>query len=199
MYRSYGPEDSDHLVVLAPGDAGRLEDSAPTAIATGLAEAGIHVIRFASPACDARDDGTRDRLLADAVRAAASLGRPDQRLVLAGLSRGARVSASLVAELGALGLVAFAYPFHGRQDPHTHGREVELGRLERPALLFQGTRDSHGNREQVRGYDLPAHITVHWLEDANHALHPRARSGNSQAEQLARAAVVAAAFIRDLG
>jgi predicted alpha/beta-hydrolase family hydrolase len=198
MYLSCGPEDSDYLVVLAPGDAGRLEDTAPTMLADGLAEAGLQVVRFAFPPGETADDATRDRLLAQAVRDAAELRNPNQGLVLAGLSRGARVSASLVGELGALGLVAFAYPFHSRNDPNTHGREVELGRLERPVLLFQGTRDSHGNLQQVRGYGLPAHIAVHWLEDANHALHPRARSGTNQPEQLAGAAAVAAAFINGL-
>ena len=67
-----------------------------------------------------------------------------------------------------------------------------------PVLLCQGTRDAHGNQQQVIGYRLPPHIRVHWLLDANHALCPRPSSGHRQKDQLADAASVAAAFIRGL-
>ncbi len=199
----HGPEDSAELVVLAPGDMGELSDTGPTAIAEGLANAGVRVARFPFPPLrDPRilaDDATaRDALLATAIREVVEYRRPQQRLVLAGVSRGARVSGSLVDTLGAAGLLAFAYPFHPRQDPDVGDRVEALSCLRVPALICQGTRDSHGNRQQVRGYRLPPHIRVYWLEDANHALHPRARSGHTQAQQLAEATVVAAAFIRSL-
>ena len=195
MYLWDGPEDSAHLVVLAPGDQGRLEDSAPTAIAEGLAAAGLRVVRFPFPPCGDADSAARDALLAGLIREAAALQAPHQRLVLGGLSRGARVSGDLVAELAATCLLGFAYPFHPRQDPDPGDRPEALGRLPVPALICQGTRDSHGNQQQVRGYKLPDHIQVHWLEDANHALHPRARSGHTQAGQLAEASALAAAFV----
>jgi predicted alpha/beta-hydrolase family hydrolase len=194
----HGPEHSLHLVVLAPGDQGRLQDAAPTAIAAGLASEGLRVVRFAFPPCDVKDGAERDALLAEHIRGAAALRGPQQRLVLAGLSRGARVSATLIDELDAVGLLGFAYPFHARHDPDPGGRVEALAALSVPALLCQGTRDSHGNRQQVQGYHLPAHVRVHWLEDANHALQPRARSGHTQAEQLARAAALAAAFVTGL-
>jgi uncharacterized protein len=198
MYLWHGPEHSAHLVVLAPGDQGRLEDSAPTAIAKGLAGADLRVVRFAFPPCDDDDGPVRDALLATHIREVAALRAPHQRLVLGGLSRGARVSASLVAELSATCLLGFAYPFHARHDPDPGGRPEALASLPVPALICQGTRDSHGNQQQVRGYKLPEHIRVHWLQDANHALHPRARSGHTQAGQLAEATGVAADFIRAL-
>ncbi|MDP6947059.1 MAG: hypothetical protein QF464_23115, partial [Myxococcota bacterium] len=167
--------------------------------AEGLAAAGIRVLRFAFPPCDEPDGALRDALLETHIREAAGERASHQALVLAGLSRGARVSASLVEPLGAVGLVGFAYPFHGRQDPHPRGRAEALGRVSVPVLICQGTRDSHGNQQQVRGYRLPPHIRLHWLVDANHALHPRARSGHTQASQLADATALAAAFIQGLG
>lgn len=187
----YGPSSSAVRVVLAPGDAGRLEDEAPSILAAGLVAAGLQVVRFAAPE-------PVDAAFADAIRRAAATCLPHQRLVLAGLSRGARVSVGLVDELGAVCLVAFAYPFHARRDPHPRGRVSELAHLSVPVLLCQGTRDALGNREQVRGYHLPGHVRVHWLEDANHALHPRARSGHTLRGQLTEAAAVVAAFIRAL-
>jgi len=198
MLMTHGPHESAHLVVLAPGDSGRLEDAAPTLISEALGAAGIRVVRFGFPDCESRDGELRDGLLRDLIEAAVSAHLGERQLILGGLSRGARVSASLVASLGARGLLGFAYPFHGREDPDTQGRERALASLAVPALICQGTRDSHGNREQVRGYHLPAHIRVHWLEDANHALRPRERSGFTQAEQLTDACRVAADFIATL-
>lgn len=198
MHLWHGPKESPHLVVLAPGDQGQLTDPAPTAIAEGLAQAGVRVVRFGFPPCEETDGALRDALLAEHIRAAAALRAPHQRLVLAGLSRGARVSGALVGELGAAGLLAFAYPFHPRQDPDPGGRDEALAALPVPALVCQGTRDTHGNQQQVRGYRLPDPIQLHWLQDANHALEPRVRSGHTQAAQLAEAVAVAAAFIRGL-
>jgi predicted alpha/beta-hydrolase family hydrolase len=198
MYVWHGPEDSPHFLVLAPGDQGRLSDVAPTVIAEGLGEAGIRVVRFAFPPCEDKDDVVRDALLAEHIRQAATQRAPRQRLILAGLSRGARMGGALVSELGAAGLLAFAYPFHARHDPDPGPRLKALSDVPTPVLICQGTRDSHGNKEQVRGYRLPTHIRVHWLEDANHALTPRARSGQTQTEQLAEAVTIAAAFVNAL-
>jgi uncharacterized protein len=198
MCATHGPEDSAHLVVLAPGDSGRLEDTAPTLIADGLALAGIRVIRFAAGSFDSNETEVQDTRLADRVREASRNRQGSQKLVLAGLSRGARVSASLVDELSAHGLIGFAYPFHARGDPKPHGRTQALSQLDVPVLICQGTRDSHGNRQQIRGYDLGENIHVHWLEDANHALHPRERSGTNQREQLKAALQVVVAFIQSL-
>ena len=198
MYATYGPENSDYFVVLAPGDAGRLEDTGLTLISNGLANAGIRVIRFEFPFCESNDSEIRDKLLADEIRKAAAKKKTGQTLVLGGQSRGARVSAGLVHELKARALVGFAYPFHARSDPHPHGRERELAELNLPVLICQGTRDSHGNREQVASYRLPKNIRLLWLEDANHALHPRARSNTNQEEQLKNASIVAGEFICSL-
>lgn len=192
---THGPADSAHLVVLAPGDNGRLEDTAPTLIAEGLGSAGIHVVRMAFPDCESRDSDVRDTLLGELILEAVSRFRAGRHLILGGLSRGARVSASLTGRTGAVGLLGFAYPFHAREDPAPYGREEALAALPTPALICQGTRDSHGNREQVRGYRLPGHIEVYWLEDANHALRPRERSGFTQAQQLGQAARRAAEFV----
>jgi predicted alpha/beta-hydrolase family hydrolase len=195
--RWLGPPDASTLVVLAPGDMGCHTDPAPTALADGFADAGLRVCSFSFPPCDTPDGAVRDALLAQHIRAH-SARKPGTRLILAGLSRGARVSVSLVEELGADCLIALAYPFHARSDPDPGDRVQQLAAVPVPTLLFQGTRDSHGNQQQVRGYTLPAHIHVHWLEDANHALRPRARSGHTQAEQLHEVLRAATSFLNDL-
>lgn len=199
MFAFHGPQDSAQLVVLAPGDECKLTDRTPRAIASALGDAGIRVVWFAFPPCDAREPAARDAVLADWIRQAAAERTPEQTLILGGLSRGARVSVSLLTELGAAGLLGFSYPFHARQNPDPGGRVQALAAIPVPALICQGTRDSRGNQQQVRGYKLPEHVQVHWHTDANHALMPRPRSGLDQAEQLAQAAAVAVEFVRSLG
>jgi len=189
-----GPADSSHVFLFAPGDSGCTTDLGPSRIAAGLAAQGIRVAQW-DFVCDSEDAEERDAVMAAAVReAAAQCG--EVPLVLGGMSRGARVSVGLVEELGAVAVLAFAYPFHSRTDPQTHGRERDLAAVSVPVLLCQGTRDAHGNQQQVVGYRLPAHIQVHWLLDANHPLRPRPSSGHRQEDQLAEATELAAAFIR---
>jgi len=193
-----GSEHSDRLVVVAPGDLGLVTDPGPLRLATSMIAAGYRVIRFAAPRPLIEDAMAADRALADVIRQASEEASPGQGLVLVGFSRGARVAAALTAELNAVGLIAFAYPFHGRTEPNTNGRIETLAQVPVPVLLCQGTRDSHGNLEQIRGYGLPPHVETHWLRDANHDLVPRAKSGCTQQELLELASLAAVRFVAKL-
>ncbi len=185
-----GPADARHVVVFAPGDSGCVTDLGPALIAAGLARAGIRVVQFDMPPAG-DSPGERDAVVAEAIREV--VGHcSGHRLVLGGMSRGARVSTTLVDTVAPVGLLLFAYPFHDRRDPDPRGRDQQLAEVAVPVLLCQGTRDSRGNRQQVIGYRLPAHVRVHWLEDANHPLRPRPASGTTAAEQLGQATQLAA-------
>ncbi|OLO02633.1 alpha/beta family hydrolase, partial [Salinicola socius] len=37
-----------------------------------------------------------------------------------------------------------------------------------PLLLFQGTRDPFGRRDEVEGYDFPAQVECHFMEGGDH-------------------------------
>lgn len=85
--------------------------------------------------------------------------------------------ASLVAdELGIKGLICLGYPFHPQGKPERL-RTAHLESLETPTLIVQGTRDALGCREEVDGYRLSPAIRLHWLEDGDHDLKPRVKSG----------------------
>ncbi|TIN82455.1 MAG: alpha/beta hydrolase, partial [Mesorhizobium sp.] len=52
-------------------------------------------------------------------------------------------------------------------------------------LIFQGTRDEFGTRDEVATYDFSDRIEVIWLEDGDHDLKPRKSiSGFSAADHL---------------
>lgn len=112
-------------------------------------------------------------------------------LIVGGFSRGARIAAMLAMSEPFCALLCLSYPFHKRGAPkEQHGLEA-LRLLTLPTLILQGTRDAHGNREQVRGYkNLPPGVRLHWLEDGNHRWQPPAATG-ATSQELIRSAVSA--------
>jgi predicted alpha/beta-hydrolase family hydrolase len=129
-------------------------------------------------------------------------------VVIGGFSLGARIAALAAPRLSADALVCFGYPFHKRSDSKdTHGLRA-LSALNLPTLIVQGSRDAHGNRQQVAGYgSLPACVEMLWVADANHDLHSRRRSRRGtlpcsvagDAANVRFAARAAVAFIERVG
>jgi hypothetical protein len=77
-------------------------------------------------------------------------------------------------------------------------RTKHLEELRTPALIVQGTRDQFGQRDEVAGYKLSPRIRIVWIEDGDHSFKPRARSGRTEAQNLAEAIAAVSAFISRL-
>jgi len=185
-----GPGNSSHVVVFAHG-AGTAMDAAPLQrVATGLGQIGIDVVRFEFPYMHARRMGDVDRKPdADEILAGCfvdvikKIDHPG-KLVVGGWSLGGRIAVQIAKDVGAAAVVCVSYPFHPNRDPSDRLAVDRLQASELPALIVQGTRDSFGNQQQVRGYRLAQHVQVYWLQDANHALLPRERSGFTASQHL---------------
>lgn len=105
--------------------------------------------------------------------------------------------ASMIAdEVGAAGLVCLGYPFHAPGKPEKT-RTDHLQALQTSAVIIQGTRDAMGNQDEVGGYNLSGAIELFWLEDGNHDLKPRVKSGFTHDQHLLAAADRIARFCRD--
>ncbi len=189
-------------VVLAHGAGAPMDSPFLNYVAAGLATRGLRVVRFEFPYMQARREGRRpppDRepVLLDRWRAVlAELGgRPP---VIGGKSLGGRMASLLADEVGARGLVCLGYPFHPPGKPQRL-RVAHLGSLRTPTIVMQGTRDALGSREEVAGYRLSRSIRVHWIEDGDHSLKPRARSGRSERQNLDEAVDAVAQFVGGLG
>jgi predicted alpha/beta-hydrolase family hydrolase len=74
--------------------------------------------------------------------------------------------------------VCLGYPFHAPGKPEKP-RTEHLADLKTPTLILQGTRDPFGKPEEVKGYALSKAIRVQWLEDGDHNLEPRKKSGRT--------------------
>ena len=202
-----GPVDGP-LFVFAHGAGAPATADFMEAIAKGLALQGIRVARFNFPYMQQRvDNGTRrpperaPKLIAQYQQLIASI---DQPMVIGGKSMGGRM-ASLVAsdpttdELSVnskiKGIVCLGFPFHPANKPETL-RTEHFPLIKQAVFIAQGERDKLGTKEDVAGYGLPDNIEWLWLEDGDHDLKPRVKSGFTHQAHLQKTIISMAAFIK---
>jgi uncharacterized protein len=166
-------------VVLAHGAGGDCGAPLLVSLASGLAEAGLTVLRCDLPFRQARPSGppppgaaARDREgLRNAVLAVR--GVAPGRAYLGGHSYGGRQASLLAADEPGLtaGLVLLAYPLHPPRRPETL-RTAHFPRLRVPTLFVHGARDPFGSLEEMRAALglIPAVTTLIAVAGASHDL-----------------------------
>jgi len=122
-----------------------------------------------------------------------------QEIVIGGFSLGARIAMEIAPSVQPLALLAFSFPAHKRGEPQAkHGLRA-LRLVQCPTLIVQGTRDSHGSRTEMRGYEpFPECVETFWLADANHQWLPKQRSPHSREQHLQSAAASVLQFLDKL-
>ncbi|MBS53610.1 MAG: alpha/beta hydrolase [Oceanospirillaceae bacterium] len=196
-----GP-DNGPLFILAHGARAPSDSEFMVNMAELLAERGICVVRFNFPYMEMNKEDGKKRppnrlpaLLEDYEQLVNLLGRP---CVIGGKSMGGRV-ASVLAQTQespfVKGCGCLGYPFHPPGKPDNL-RTDHLQQLSKPLFIAQGTRDALGSQEEVSGYDLADDIELLWLEDGNHDLKPRVKSGFTQQQHLQTTADALAELIR---
>lgn len=210
-----GAETARHTLVLAHGAGAPMDSPFMTTFAEDLTLRGVRVVRFEFPYMAARRrDGKKrgpDRppiLMETWAHVIGALGPPGG-LVIGGKSMGGRIASMAavqaeqtgtpVAGTGSpvAGVVCLGYPFHPPGRPEKT-RVEHLKDITTPVLIVQGTRDRLGTREDVDGYDLSPALRLLWLEDGDHDLTPRKKSGRTQAQNWAEAIDGIAAFVGGL-
>lgn len=112
---------------------------------------------------------------------------------IGGKSMGGRVASMALNNCQAEAGVCIGYPFHPPKK-YSDTRLQPLQDAEKAILIIQGTRDALGNQEEVSGYKLAASTQLLWLEDGDHDLKPRKKSGFSQQQHIVSAAQAIAQF-----
>lgn len=197
-----GPKAAPLTLVLAHGAGAPMDSSFMNAAARHVAASGFRVVRFEFPYMAARRTGGKrgapDReplLRASWHETIARLGTP-ARLVIGGKSMGGRIASMVADEAGVAGLVCMGYPFHPPGQPEKL-RTKHLAELRTPTLIVQGTRDTFGTKEDVARYALSRSMRIHWLEGGDHSWKPPARSGRTEAQNLAEGFDAVVAFLRE--
>ena len=198
-----GPAGAELTAILAHGAGDGMESRFLTTVAAGLATRDIRVIRFEFPYMARRRLGgtsrapDRTEVLLDSWRSIIAEHGPPDRLVVGGKSMGGRMASMVADEASVRGLVCFGYPFHPPGQPERL-RTAHLERLRTPTLIIQGERDPFGTRDDVALYNLSASIAIHWIEDGDHSLVPRKKSGRTAVINMGEAIESSARFIAHL-
>jgi predicted alpha/beta-hydrolase family hydrolase len=183
-------------VIFAHGAGANMSHEFMSEISLLLNESGINVVRFNFPFMDKRAlTGIKyppDRMpkllvcyeyvIRHVVERAADNELP---LFIGGKSMGSRVAASIVADPELLsphllnkisGVFCFGYPFHPAKKPEKLRLEPLFG-ANKPVLIVQGERDTLGSKAEIIRYELAEHCQCVFLEDGDHSLKPRVKSG----------------------
>ncbi len=200
-----GPADASLTVVLAHGAGAPMDSPFMDEMAARLtgADAGIAVVRFEFPyMAKRRAEGSRrppDRapILLDCWREIISDLGPAERLVIGGKSMGGRMASLIADETNVTGLLVFGFPFHAPGKPPGE-RIGHLATVKTPTLIVQGTRDTMGTRDEVADYALSPAIDLLWIEDGDHSLKPRKKSGFTPDDAMETAVQGAISFLKNL-
>jgi hypothetical protein len=195
-----GPKMAAKTFLFAHGAGAPMDSPFMQRVAEGVAASGIRVVRFEFPYMQRRREtgkgGAPDppRVLMQSFRDAIEEGGGRKGLVIGGKSMGGRIASMIADDAAVRGVVCLGYPFHppGKLEKTRTGH---LENLRTPTLILQGTRDSFGSPEEVRGYKLSSAIRIEWLEDGDHSFKPRSRSGRTEADNVRAAIVLVAEFI----
>lgn len=195
--------------VLAHGAGAPMDSAWMENFAVNLAKQGIKVVRFEFPYMQERRENGKKRPpnrqpeLIDSFKQV--LHDIEGPWVLAGKSMGGRMASILASELAAQpddklshqlkGVLALGYPFHPQGKPEKL-RIDHLPIVNVPMAIVQGDRDKLGDKPLVEGLGLPTGLQFLWLEDGDHDLKPRVKSGFKHEEHLVRAVDYSAQFIK---
>ncbi len=197
-----GPNDADAMLILAHGAGAPMDTDFMNYFAHTLTGPTLKVLRFEFPYMALRREGhgrrppNTQKILLKSWRQIIDQARISHNgpLFIGGKSMGGRMASMIADECVVTGLVFLGYPFYapGKMDkPRTEHLEI----LKTPTLVLQGERDPMGSKEVVRNYSLSKSIEIVWLEDGNHDLKPRVRSGLTHDDNLSKAATAITNFI----
>lgn len=197
------------VFLFAHGAGAGMDSDFMEAVAQGMAQHGVRVIRFEFPYMQLRRlTGSKrppDRAPKLLAHFKAEMEAIDAPLIIGGKSMGGRMASLLAAQLAdeqdALvdrikGVVAFGYPFHPSGKPEKL-RTEHLPQLTVPMLVLQGSRDKLGDHDLVSGLSLPNLVETKWFEDGDHDLKPRKASGFSHDQHIDQAIELAAKFVSE--
>jgi uncharacterized protein len=166
-------------LLLHHGAGGGIESPDLVALARRLPRLGINVFRVEQPW---RVAGNRvaaaPSRLDDAALVAANAIRVRTPIIWGGRSAGARVACRMAKRMGAVGVLALAFPLHppGRPD---RSRVDELLGAGVPTLVVQGERDPFGAPAE-----FPAGIDLATVPAADHAFRVPKRAAVSAEDAL---------------
>ena len=192
-------EKDQPIFIFAHGAGAGMDHDFMSAVAKGLAEKGIQVVRFNFPYMVKRaEDGKKrppDRApkLLEAYQSVIK-EFADKPVVIGGKSMGGRMASLLAEESDVAAVACLGFPFHPPGKPEKYKGE-HLASVTKPLLILQGERDTFGKKEEFAEFQLSDSINVTFLPDGDHSFKPRKRSGYTEEGNIQLAVERLATFI----
>ncbi|ARD23164.1 alpha/beta family hydrolase [Shewanella japonica] len=207
-------EQSKTLVVFAHGAGANMHHEFMEAVATGLSQTGVQVLRFNFLYMQANmQDGKRrppdrapkllnhfQQVLQQVLAQNKQQTLAVENIILMGKSMGGRMSAILMtpelAEMAKVELVPEFSEFAklikgviclGYPFVPLKGGEPRLAPVNDctvPLLVMQGERDKFGGKEELPQWPLNKSIEIQWIKDGDHSFKPRKSSGTTLEDNL---------------
>lgn len=196
-----GPE-SGPLFIFAHGAGAGMEHDFMSAVANGLVEQGIRVVRFNFPYMVKRAEDGKKRPPDRAPKLLEAYEEvithfTNQPVVIGGKSMGGRMSSLLAENELVAGMACLGYPFHPPGKPEKYKGE-HLATIEKPTLILQGERDTFGKKEEFEHFALSEQVRVIFVPDGDHSFKPRKSSGYTEVENIELAVKHLADFIKEI-
>ncbi|HAS6986658.1 TPA: alpha/beta fold hydrolase [Vibrio parahaemolyticus] len=196
-----GPENGP-LFVFAHGAGAGMEHDFMTAVAKGLVEQGIRVVRFNFPYMVKRSEDGKKRPPDRAPKLLEAYSEviahfASSPVVIGGKSMGGRMASLLAEHELVAGIVCLGFPFHPPGKPEKFKGD-HLASIDKPTLILQGERDTFGKREEFDEFVFSQQVKVSFLPDGDHSFKPRKSSGHTEAGNIALAVEQLSAFINEV-
>ncbi len=196
-----GPENGP-LFIFAHGAGAGMEHDFMAAVAKGLVEQGIRVVRFNFPYMVKRAEDGKKRPPDRAPKLLEAYEEvithfTDEPVVIGGKSMGGRMSSLLADHVLVASIACLGFPFHPPGKPENYKGE-HLATLEKPTLILQGERDTFGKREEFENFTLSEQVSVTFVPDGDHSFKPRKRSGYTEEGNIVLAVEHLAKFIKEV-
>ncbi|HHI5021977.1 TPA: alpha/beta fold hydrolase [Vibrio parahaemolyticus] len=196
-----GPENGP-LFVFAHGAGAGMEHDFMTAVAKGLVEQGIRVVRFNFPYMVKRSEDGKKRPPDRAPKLLEAYSEVIAHfasfpVVIGGKSMGGRMASLLAEHELVAGIACLGFPFHPPGKPEKFKGD-HLASIDKPTLILQGERDTFGKREELDEFVFSQQVKVSFLPDGDHSFKPRKSSGHTEAGNIALAVEQLSAFINEV-
>ncbi|ENM8497940.1 alpha/beta fold hydrolase [Vibrio parahaemolyticus] len=196
-----GPENGP-LFVFAHGAGAGMEHDFITAVAKGLVEQGIRVVRFNFPYMVKRSEDGKKRPPDRAPKLLEAYSEviahfASSPVVIGGKSMGGRIASLLAEHELVAGIACLGFPFHPPGKPEKFKGD-HLASIDKPTLILQGERDTFGKREEFDEFVFSQQVKVSFLPDGDHSFKPRKSSGHTEAGNIALVVEQLSAFINEV-
>ncbi|ENJ2866855.1 alpha/beta fold hydrolase [Vibrio parahaemolyticus] len=196
-----GPENGP-LFVFAHGAGAGMEHDFMTAVAKGLVEQGIRVVRFNFPYMVKRSEDGKKRPPDRALKLLEAYSEviahfASSPVVIGGKSMGGRMASLLAEHELVAGIACLGFPFHPPGKPEKFKGD-HLASIDKSTLILQGERDTFGKREEFDEFVFSQQVKVSFLPDGDHSFKPRKSSGHTEAGNIALAVEQLSAFINEV-